>query len=242
MWVTPVKGVFDKRRFNLYMGNTCTQTAFNDLYEGVLDVGDLGFANGTSVFCALGEREPVTTASQVPSPTGRQWGRAWKEALRTGWDGTVPMYIEGSSPAYEVNRYDLDPIYKDAYGQPLLCLTFDWQENEHKAFRFYREKLTEIMRSMNPSSVHPQADLHPYNMNQFYGTHNTGGAIMGRDPGDSVTNSYGQVWDTPNVFVAGAALWPQNPGVNPTGTVGATALRTGDALIRRYFDDPDTLL
>jgi len=32
---------------------------------------------------------------------------------------------------------------------------------------------------------------------------------MGRDAGDSVTSSYGQVWDTPNVFVTGAALFPQ---------------------------------
>jgi len=31
---------------------------------------------------------------------------------------------------------------------------------------------------------------------------------MGTDPGNSVTNNYGQVWDTPNVFVTGAALFP----------------------------------
>ena len=241
MWVNPVRGVFKGRKFNLYMGNTCTQTALYDFYEGVLDVGDLGFANGTSVFCALGEREPVMTATQVPGVNGRQWGRGWKEALRD-WDGTVPVWIEGSSPSYTVNRYDLDPTYKDEWGNPVLRLTFDWQDNEKKAFRFYRDKTTEIMRAMNPTSIHPQEELSPYNMNQFYGTHNTGGAIMGVNPGDSVTNSYGQVWDTPNVFVTGAALWPQNPGANPTGTVGAMALRTGDALVKSYFKSPDELL
>ena len=31
-----------------------------------------------------------------------------------------------------------------------------------------------------------------------------GGCIMGVDPSRSVTNTYGQVWDTPNVFVTGA--------------------------------------
>ena len=46
---------------------------------------------------------------------------------------------------------------------------------------------------------------------------------MGTDPGSSVTNTFGQVWDTPNVFVTGAALYPQNPGVNPTGTLCALA-------------------
>ena len=65
---------------------------------------------------------------------------------------------------------------------------------------------------------------------------------MGTDPGNSVTNSYGQVWDTPNVFVTGAALFPQNPGANPTGTVGALTLRTADALRNRYFASPGELL
>ncbi len=50
------------------------------------------------------------------------------------------------------------------------------------------------------------------------------------------------LWDTPNVFVTGAALFPQNPGANPTGTVGALALRTADALRSRYFDAPGELL
>jgi len=50
------------------------------------------------------------------------------------------------------------------------------------------------------------------------------------------------VWDTPNVFVTGAALFPQNPGANPTGTVAALAYRTAEALRDRYFDHPGELL
>jgi gluconate 2-dehydrogenase alpha chain len=65
---------------------------------------------------------------------------------------------------------------------------------------------------------------------------------MGTDPGNSVTNSYGQVWDTPNVFVTGAALFPQNPGANPTGTVAAVTYRAGEAIRDRYFKSPGELL
>jgi gluconate 2-dehydrogenase alpha chain len=57
-----------------------------------------------------------------------------------------------------------------------------------------------------------------------------------------VTNTYGQVWDTPNVFVTGAALFPQNSAYNPTGTVAALAYRTGDAMVKRYFRHPRELL
>jgi gluconate 2-dehydrogenase alpha chain len=65
---------------------------------------------------------------------------------------------------------------------------------------------------------------------------------MGIDPGNSVTNSYVQVWDTPNIFVTGAALFPQHSGTNPTATVGALVNRTGEGLRERYFANPGELL
>lgn len=96
---------------------------------------------------------------------------------------------------------------------------------------------------MNPTRiVKTQPELGGYRIDKYQSTHPTGGCIMGRDPGDSVTSSYGQVWDTPNVFVTGAALFPQNPGANPTGTVAALAYRTAEALRDRYFDHPGELL
>ena len=54
-------------------------------------------------------------------------------------------------------------------------------------------------------------------------THNTGGAIMGDNPANSVVNKYLQSWDVPNVFSLGAGAFPQNAGYNPTGTVAALA-------------------
>ena len=65
---------------------------------------------------------------------------------------------------------------------------------------------------------------------------------MGADPANSVTNKYGQVWDTPNVFVTGAALFPQNAGMNPTGTVLALAYLAGDGLVNKYFKTPGEII
>lgn len=50
------------------------------------------------------------------------------------------------------------------------------------------------------------------------------------------------MWDTPYVFVTGAALYPTNPGVNPTGTLAALAYRTGDRLVEAWGRDPTELL
>jgi gluconate 2-dehydrogenase alpha chain len=65
---------------------------------------------------------------------------------------------------------------------------------------------------------------------------------MGADPSTSVVNRYLQSWDVPNVFVMGAAVFPQNAGYNPTGTVGALTYWSADAIINRYLRDPGPLL
>jgi gluconate 2-dehydrogenase alpha chain len=57
-----------------------------------------------------------------------------------------------------------------------------------------------------------------------------------------VVNRYGQCWDVPNVFVAGSAVFPQNSGYNPTGTVGALSYWMVDALKRDYLRHPGPLV
>ena len=58
---------------------------------------------------------------------------------------------------------------------------------------------------------------------------------MGDDPTTSVVNRYLQSWDVPNVFVLGSSVFPQNPGYNPTGTVGALAFWAADAIRSKYL-------
>jgi gluconate 2-dehydrogenase alpha chain len=95
---------------------------------------------------------------------------------------------------------------------------------------------------MGAAEMHTVKELDPYNIHTYQSTHPTGGAIMGTNPGNSVTNKYGQVWDTPNVFVTGAALYPQNAGVNPTGTLLALAYMAAEAVRDQYFKHPNRLI
>jgi choline dehydrogenase-like flavoprotein len=41
----------------------------------------------------------------------------------------------GSVMANRYNYFDLDPTYRNAFGQPLMRMTFDYKENEHKMGR-----------------------------------------------------------------------------------------------------------
>ncbi len=109
-------------------------------------------------------------------------------------------------------------------------------------WRYVAARAKEIMARMRPTRiVSTQDELGPY-IHDYQSTHPTGGCIMGTDPSSSVTNTYGQGWDTPNVIVTGAALFPQNAGANPTGTIGAVTYRMAEALRERYFDHPGELL
>lgn len=66
--------------------------------------------------------------------------------------------------------------------------------------------------------------------------HRYGGAIMGEDPRTSVTDGFGRSHDIPNLFVAGSSLFATNAGVNPTFTLAAVALRTGDFIRDNWTD------
>ncbi|MFC8923061.1 GMC family oxidoreductase [Cellulosimicrobium sp. NPDC057127] len=240
---SPAKGLWEDRTFQFYMGNGCTTEQIYDYNADNFDHSDLDFLGGAQISGQAGQREPISTVGTLlEGLTDRQWGAEWKSLLGRSWDSVGTVNIQGDSPAYAGNFLDLDPTWTDAWGLPMLRITFDWRENERAMYRFLAGRCEEILRAMNPDRVSVTRELSPYRIDQYQSTHPTGGAIMGSDPGDSVTTSYGQVWDTPNVFVTGAALYPQNPGANPSGTVGALALRTAEAIRDRYFAAPGELL
>ncbi len=64
--------------------------------------------------------------------------------------------------------------------------------------------------------------------------HIIGGTVMGDDARTSVTNSYGQSHDIPNLVIAGSGLFPTSAGVNPTYTIHALTARAGDHLLANW--------
>jgi choline dehydrogenase-like flavoprotein len=46
-----------------------------------------------------------------------------------------------------------------------------------------------------------------------------------------VVSPHLQYWDAQNLLVVGASVYPHNSGFNPTGILGALALRLGDDLV-----------
>jgi len=63
--------------------------------------------------------------------------------------------------------------------------------------------------------------------------HNLGGCVMADDPADGVTDSGGEVFGYPNLFVLDGGCLPEATGVNPSFTIAAVAERNIEAAIRR---------
>jgi gluconate 2-dehydrogenase alpha chain len=158
------------------------------------------------------------------------------------YDRSVQIMAQGACQSYRTNYLDLDPSYRDAYGLPLLRMTFDWNAHEQAMSRFTTGKAAEIAAAMGPGkvSVHPVAGK--YDIAPYQSTHNTGGVVMGSDPQTSAVNKYLQSWDVPNLFVVGASAFPQNSANNPTATVGALACWAADAIKDEYLKRPGPLM
>ncbi|MGI8632826.1 MAG: GMC family oxidoreductase N-terminal domain-containing protein [Solirubrobacterales bacterium] len=73
------------------------------------------------------------------------------------------------------------------------------------------------------------ADLAPFEHGVF-SAHQMGSCRMGNDPETSVANPWGELHDTPGVWIGDASAFPTASGVNPMITVMALARRTAHAM------------
>jgi len=177
----------------------------------------------------------------LPKDTPK-WGAGWKKAMAENYLKSVSISTHGSVVSHRQAYLDLDPTYKDIYGDPLLRMTFDFHDNDYRMSDFLTGKAEGVAKAMKPRSINVKGRKKPYSIVPYQTTHNTGGAVMGDDPRTSVVNRYLQSWDVPNVFVVGACNFPQNAGYNPTGTVGALAYWAADAIRGMYLKNPGPLV
>jgi gluconate 2-dehydrogenase alpha chain len=233
---------FEGRHFNPFMssgGLNVTIDDYNTNWD--FDRAKYGYIGGANISGGMTGGRPI---GYRPVPAGTPaWGTAWKAATAKWYDSAMTLGSSGSVMANRYNYYDLDPTYRNAFGQPLMRMTFDYKENEHKMGRHIAGVMNDLAKSMNPTGMNPAvARTEPWTVVPYQSTHNTGGTIMGSNPGNSAVNKYLQSWDCHNLFIMGASVFPHNSAYNPTGPVGALAYWAADALKNRYLKNPGPLV
>jgi gluconate 2-dehydrogenase alpha chain len=225
---------------NPFMASGASGTLINDFAGDNFDHRGLGFIGGAFIGAVNTNGRPI---QYHPVPPGTpHWGKGWKQAVIKHYNHTVMFSLHGSSVSQRQNYCDLDPTYKDAWGQPVLRITFDFPPNDIKMAAHVTAKAVEIGKAMGAKQVAGNPRKGPYTVTQYQTTHNTGGTVMGDNPKTSVVNRYLQSWDVPNVFVIGASNYPQNASWNPTGTLGALTYWAIDALKNKYLKNPGRLV
>src|SRR5262249_12133739 len=199
-----------------------------------------GYIGGFNVGSVFNTAVPI---GYRPVPRGTpSWGREWKAATAKWYQTAMNIGASGSVMANRYNYLDLDPTYRNAFGQPLMRMTFDYKENEQKMGQFAAQVVNDLAKSMNPTTFNPASSRTSWTVVPYQSTHNTGGTIMGTSPGNSALNKYLQSWDAHNLFVVGANVFAHNASYNPTGPVGALAYWTADAIKTRYVKNPGMLV
>jgi gluconate 2-dehydrogenase alpha chain len=236
-----VQVFFDQKiNINPFMRSGANGTLISDFVHDDYDRGPLGFVGGAYVGEIMTNGRPIEFH---PTPPGTPaWGAEWKKAVVRHYNHTSVVLASGSSVSTRYNYLDLDPTYKDAWGQPLLRITFEFPENDLKMSAYCTSKAVEIGKAMGGQQVVGTPRKRPYTITQYQSTHNTGGAIMGTDPATSAVNRFLQSWDVHNVFVIGASAFPQNGAYNPTVTVGALAYWSSQAIVNQYLKSPGPLV
>jgi gluconate 2-dehydrogenase alpha chain len=230
---------------NPFMGSGALGMWIDDFNGDNHDFAKSGYIGGGGISAGQNSGDPL---GYHPTPFGSpRWGAGWKKAMVDNYQHTTGIGFQGSVMSYRQNYLDLDPTYRDAFGRPLLRLTFDWQPNEHKVMAGISKACQQIAAEMsNGQTAMPTPGRamagRKFSSVPYQTSHNTGGTVFGDDPRTSALNKYCQSWDVPNLFVLGASALPQNAGRNPTGPVGALAFWAADAITQKYLKRPGRLV
>ncbi|MGM0789759.1 GMC family oxidoreductase [Bacillus infantis] len=223
-------GFFDEEQFNTFMGAGALGATVDDYNGDNFDHSEVDFIHGGSISLNQSGKRPIQT-NPVPQDTPR-WGKEFKQQSVKYYTRHLNIGTQGASMPTQYNYLDLDPSYKDAFGLPLLRLTYDFTQQDKNLYNYIGKITDNIMKEMGANLVNDRSPLEHYDIVPYQTTHNTGGVIMGAEPETSAVNNYLQMWDAENVFVVGASAFAHNGGYNPTGTVGAFAYRAAEGIIK----------
>lgn len=226
-------GFFDEE-FNTFMGAGALGMGLDDYNGDNFDHKDLDFLHGGNIAITQTGARPILS-NTVPSGTP-SWGKEFKEESIKNYTRTLSVSGQGATSPHKENYLSMDAEYKDAFGVPLVCLTYNFTDQDRARTTYLAERSGEILEKMGAKKIDLPSELTDYNIVPYQSTHNTGGTTMGANPETSVVNNYLQHWDRDNLFVVGAGNFQHNSGYNPTATVGALAYRCAEGIIK-YAED-----
>lgn len=234
-----VKGFFDNKKFNLYAGSGAMGAAITDFAADNFDHTDLDFIGGGAIELRQYGFAAISSSNNIKEGTP-SWGADYKKESLNYAYRALQIWYTNNTMSYWHNYTDLDPTYKDEYGDPLLRVTYKFGSGTKEIMEFGVEKCREIMEKMGADYIKEDSIPEEFD-HEFSGGHYTGGVVMGDNPETSAVNNYLQMWDVDNLFVVGGSAFPQFGGHHPTPTIGALSYRAAEG-VEKYLKDKKQLV
>lgn len=152
------------------------------------------------------------------------YGEDFKKEITKPGKWVMWMAAWGETLPYADNRITLDESRKDAWGLPLVKISFEIKENE-KAMR--KDMQGSAVEMLEKAGFH---NISGFDYDYIGGecVHEMGTVRMGLDPKTSVLNKWNQVHEVPNLFITDGSCMTSSATQNPSLTYMALTARACD--------------
>jgi choline dehydrogenase-like flavoprotein len=153
----------------------------------------------------------------------------------------------GEAISTDSNRITVDSGRKDAWGIPVAHIDYQWEKEDLALGSKMFQDAHDMVKAAGGRPVEFLEVIRTPFMGNFMGklfnrlkatppglfVHEVGGARMGTTPDNSVTNSFGQLWESRNVILGDGSVFPSAGWQNPSLTEMALCLRAVEAAAKK---------
>ena len=202
-----------------YLGTIAAQYFSYDRYDKTAHASKGAFG---STFIVAGTAQKYSALGGVANARPDLFGPELAAFMKRAARGFTRIGAFGEEMPRLDNRVELASD-KDEFGMPLGRIVHGYDEAAVALFNANFDEGLAVAQATGAKEVWSNRGAMPT-------IHLMGGTIMGRNAGDSVTDSHGQTHEIANLWIAGPGLFPTSGASNPTYTILALSLRGAEQL------------
>jgi choline dehydrogenase-like flavoprotein len=212
--------IFDEDVEN-HMGTIGAQYMSYERYGKTAHKGNFG-----STFIVAGNALKLSDLAGIANARPDIFGPPLVEFIKNARRGLTRINAFGEALPSIENRVEL-ASEKDEFGMPLGRIVHSFDQDAAKLWDTNFEEGLKIAKAAGAKEAWSARGNMPT-------IHLMGGTIMGTGAGNSVTNSYGQTHELPNLYVAGPSIFSTAGASNPTYTIFALSQRGAEQLAANW--------
>jgi choline dehydrogenase-like flavoprotein len=212
--------IFDEDVQN-HMGTTGAQYMSYDRYDKNSRKGAFG-----SSFIVAGSALKLSELGGIANARSDLFGADLAAFMQRALRGITRINAFGEAMPNIENRVE-PASEKDEFGMPLGRIVHSFDRDAAALWNANFEEGLAIAKAAGAKESWSARGNMPT-------IHLMGGTIMGTGAGNSVTSSYGQMHEIPNLYIAGPSIFATAGASNPTYTIFALSLRGAEHLVANW--------